>query len=243
MLHSFLLMFIFLSILIALMPPYCYIQLTATNSTPLVNIGKWRIFYGVISYILLGCYRVLMAMIVSFPYRLEILRFKTGNVGLKNLLVRDLKYVVTPITLSAILFISLYWFIIFNYRGFTKDLENYVYFSVYANIALMIISVIAIIYLIPATVIGLRRLKKAVIVGFSASLISSVIALSVLLPLSALHIVLWSCNAEKLGINVVNPNTSLIEVLSSIDLGGLAGNIIWYVLYPYLLYVFSRRHI
>ncbi len=240
---SILLLGISLVIFIAFIPIYCNLQLRATNTSPFSSEGKITIFYGAVSYVLIHDYRIFMAIIISFPYRLQIFKKNYSESCAKSLFLRDLKYVVFPTLTYSGVIITMYWYIISNYRGINDDLQNYVYFSSYSSILLEILLAFMIVYSIPATMFCFRKAKRNIFTGLPASMISSIITILITVPLSYMQIILWRCSATDLGIEVVNPNTSMIEITASIDLAGLIGNIIWYLLYSYFIYYFGKKTI
>ncbi len=218
-------------LLIMFMPSYCYIQLLAANTSPLSFIGKQQIFMGVLTYVLLHDYRVISALIVSFPVRLRLINERNK---FRELIVFDIKYSILPLLLVSAVILIVYWYIIYSMKPAPR-FDIYLYYSTCSSIILILISIYVVVYAIPSSIIR-TGFKKKILFGLSTSVPSSILALVIALFSGLIPIVLWSCRAQDLGIQIINPNTHMIEISLSIDLMGVLSNITWYTLYSYLIY-------
>jgi hypothetical protein len=228
---SILLIIFFISLEILFAPQYCYLQLIAANSDPHTITGKNNIFYGSASYVLINIYYAFSVIFVTLPIRYLI----TG--GFRELLIRDLKYSITPLVIITSIIIGLYVYIIY-YTGYSPNVYMFLIHSLFATIMVEALIVYVIIYGIPATIIN--GPKKRIMLGLTASIPSGIAAFFIALTTRIFPLTIYACNVKAYSINVINPNTKIIEESIKVTIPGIIATITWYILYIYIIYHETR---
>jgi hypothetical protein len=229
---SILLIIFFISLEILFAPQYCYLQLVAANSDPHIITGKNNIFYGSASYVLINIYYAFSIIFITLPIRYLI----TGR--FRELLIRDLKYSITPLAIITSIIIGLYTYIIYN-TGYSPNVYMFLIHSLFTAIMVEALIIYVIIYGIPATIINGH--KKRIILGLTASIPSGIAAFFIALTTRIFPLTIYECSAEAYGINIVNPNTKIIEESIKVTIPGIIATITWYILYMYIIY-YEVRH-
>ncbi len=223
--------FILLEVLFA--PQYCYLQLVAANSDPHTITGKNNIFYGSVSYVLINIYYAFSVIFITLPTRYLV----TGR--FRELLIKDLKYSITPLVVITSIIIGLYAYIIY-YTGYSPNVYAFLIHSLFTALMVEILIIYVIIYGVPATIINGHR--KRIMLGLIASIPSGIIAFIIALTSHIFPLTIYECNAETYGINIVNPNTRIIENSIRVTIPGIIATITWYILYTYILFRKIRRY-
>ncbi len=220
-------------LMVFLMPFECFLQVRAANSPPYTGIGRSYIVQGYVGFISILVYRVVVLIFVTLPVRTRVL-----HIGFISVLKKDLVLTVIPLIITYVVNVAL---IIYVMSSLFVSVWSYGLAVLIGSIIMVSTSVYVSIYGIPRTVFSGSR-KTALLKGLAVSIPSSLLALFLTLLFSLFgEIYLFKCSAQQYGVEVVNPNTPLIESMMSVGLFGLIVNIVWYYLYSrLLLYVYTR---